>query len=244
MNLPLAGCTVVVTRERRGELGRLLDQRGANVVHVPLIRIDDADPAELERAWGCEPDWLIVTSAAGAERVGAAAAARPHVRLAAVGTATADRLAELAGRPVDLVPDRQVADALAAVFAAVNEHPQRVLVAQADRAPGTLVERLVSSGHEVTPVVAYRTALRHPEPHELHAIADADAVILASGSAARSWADTLGDRIEHIPPLVVAIGPTTAEVASKSGLKVTHVAADHSLAGVVDELIDAWTSSR
>lgn len=244
MSQPLAGCTVVVTRERRGELGHLLDQRGATVLHVPLIRIDDADPVELEQAWGCDPDWLIVTSAAGAERVGAAAAVRPDVRLAAVGTATADRLAELARRPVDLVPTRQVADELATAFDARNERPQRVLVAQADRAPATLVERLVSAGHEVTPVVAYRTALRHPDPDELAAIAEADAVILASGSAARSWADTIGGRRALLPPLVVAIGPTTAAVASKSGLKVTHVAADHSLAGVVDELTNAWTSSR
>lgn len=242
MTTPLAGCTVVVTREERGELGRLLDERGARVVHIPLIRVVDADPDELAAAWSCEPQWLIVTSAAGAERVGAAAAARPTVRLAVVGTATAQRLAELAGRPVDLVPDRQLAEELAAAFNARHDRPQRVLVAQADRASTTLVDRLVAAGHEVTTAVAYRTELCPPDPDGVASIEAADAVIFASGSAARSWAATLGDRVDLIPPLVVAIGPTTAAVAAESGLKVTHVAADHSLVGVVDELTRAWAS--
>ena len=40
----LAGCRVLVTRERLGELGRLLGERGADVVHVPLIAV--TEPAD------------------------------------------------------------------------------------------------------------------------------------------------------------------------------------------------------
>ncbi len=57
----------------------------------------------IRRFWlrrGCpEPDWVIVTSAAGAERVAADVATRPGVRLAAVGTATAQRLARIVRSP-------------------------------------------------------------------------------------------------------------------------------------------------
>ena len=38
------------------------------------------------------------------------------------------------------------------------------------------------------------------------------------------------------PPIVVAIGPTTADAAERLGLKISSVAADHSLAGLVTEL--------
>lgn len=245
MKPKLLGCTVVVTRERRGELGRLLDRQGANVVHVPLIEVVDADPHDLASAWSNDPDWLIVTSAAGADRVAGEVARRKGLRLAAVGGATARRLELLAGRPVDLVPGRQRADALVEEFIRANHDPQRVLVAQADRAAPTLVDRLVSAGHDVTAVVAYRTRVRTPDVVDRESISAADAVVFASGSAAQGWADAFGDgAAEALPPVVIAIGPTTADVAARFGLKITHVAADHSLAGVIDVLIRAWAVPR
>nr|NKB41164.1 uroporphyrinogen-III synthase [Ilumatobacter sp.] len=127
MTQPLSGCTVVVTREQRGELGRLLEVQGAEVLHVPLIEVVDADPTALAEAWRSEPDWVIVTSAAGADRVAADVAARPGISLAAVGRATAVRLEQRCGRPVDLVPDHQLARALVAEFVARNDQPRRVL---------------------------------------------------------------------------------------------------------------------
>jgi uroporphyrinogen-III synthase len=61
--------------------------------------------------------------------------------------------------------------------------------------------------------------------------------VLASGSAAESWANAVAGRNPELnPPITVAIGPTTAERARKLGLKVCGVAADHSLEGLVDEL--------
>lgn len=242
MTSPLRGCTVVVTREQRGELGRLLDQAGATVVHVPLIEVVDADEREMRAAWAAEPEWVVVTSVAGADRVGAELARRLDVRLAAVGTATAGRLAELAGRSVDLVPSRQLAEVLVEDFNRRNPESQRVLVAHADRAAATLVDGLRSAGHEVAAVVAYRTLLRRPDEAELSSIGTADAVVFASGSAALGWAEALGDRAgDRLPPIVVAIGPTTADTAAGVGLTVTHTASDHSLAGVIDTLVTAWT---
>jgi uroporphyrinogen-III synthase len=231
---PLAGKRVLVTRERPGELGRLLTERGAEVVHVPLIAA--VEPADGGRALRTELDrlarydWLAVTSAAGSERVGAAARSVPSLRLAAVGTTTARVLAELAGRPVDVTPGRQLASELATAIDAASEGGMRILVAQADRAAGTLAEDLTAAGHDVTTVTAYATVL---VPPERDAVGAADALALASGSAAQSWVDALGT---HAPAVVVAIGPTTADIATELGLKVDGVAADHSLVGLVGEL--------
>lgn len=243
MTLPLLGCTVVVTRERRGELGRLLDEAGARVVHVPLIEVVDGDLDGLGTAWSTSPDWLIVTSPAGAERAVPGVLAHPATKLAAVGTATAGRIEELIGRSVDLVPERQLAGALVDRFVERNREPSRVLVAQADRAAPTLADGLRAAGHDVTVVTVYRTLTRALEPADLWRLAGADAVIFASGSAARAWTASLGDRaLDALPSLAVAIGPTTAAEAVDAGLRVTHTAGDHSLVGVVDELIRAWSA--
>lgn len=243
---PLDGCTVVVTRERPGELGRLLTDAGATVDHVPLIEVvDPIDRRPLGDALARleEFDWLMVTSAAGAERVGATAQ-HADVRLAAVGTATARRLSDLAGRPVDLVPSRQLAAELAAEFDRSGHAPARILVAQADRASSVLGESLRAAGNDVTEVVVYRTRLREPTDDERRRIATADAMLLASGSAATSLMGSLGQGAPSaLPPIVVAIGPSTADAAVRSGLKVTSIAADHSLDGLVNELTTRWRTA-
>ncbi len=231
----LAGCRVLVTRERPGELARLLIERGADVVHVPLIAVVDAPDGgeQLHEGLRCLDtfDWLVVTSPAGAERVGAAARRTSGIGLAAVGTATAKVLAELAERPVDLVPERQLAAVLAAEFARRNPSPQRVLIAQADRAPDTLAEALRAGGHDVTTVTAYSTVLVEPNRD---AVAAADILVLASGSSAESWVAALG---ATRPPIVVAIGPSTAAKSRELGLKVDGVAAEHSVVGLIDEVV-------
>jgi uroporphyrinogen-III synthase len=224
-----------VTRERPGELAELLRARGAAVIHVPLIATCEPvdGGAELRATLSVLHtfDWLVVTSAAGAERVGDAAARSPDTRLAAVGSATARALRSAAGRPVDLVPGVQRADRLAEeLVAALGPVPKRVLVVQADRADDTVTERLAAARHLVTTVVGYRTVLQTPDPS---ALAGADALLLASGSAARAWVGAVG---VDGPPIVVAIGPTTAGVAEQLGLKVTATATDHSLDGLVIEL--------
>jgi uroporphyrinogen-III synthase len=225
---------VLVTRERPGELAALLEARGATAVHVPLVQVLDPVDAgaalrrELDRL--AEFDWLVVTSPAGAERVAAAAADVPSVRLAAVGTATARVLGDAVGRPVDVVPATQHSQGLLDELCAVAEPAQRFLVAQADRAADTLASGLRRAGHRVTSVVAYRTVLRVPDHG---AIEGADAVLFTSGSAALAWFEAFGDQT---PPIVVSIGPTTTAVAARLGLKVTSTAADHSLGGLVAEL--------
>ena len=243
MSGPLEGCTVVVTREHRGELGRLLDAAGATVVHIPLIEIADVDEvrrARLAAAIGDHPDWVIVTSAAGADRVGAVAD-DPMIRLAAVGTATAARLAAIAGRPVDLVPERQIALSLVEAFVAHVQQSQHVVIAQGDLADDRLAVDLASWGHTVDVHLAYRTLVRVPPDDERRSVGVADAVLFASGSSAQAWVEAFGETADRqLPPLVVAIGPTTRAVAEELGLKISHEAAEHSLAGIIDELTSAW----
>ncbi len=220
--MTLAGRRIALTRPEPGALGDRLTTLGAQVVHVPLIAIDDpADGgAALRRALARlrSFDWLVVTSANGARRAGPAACGQPTVRLAAVGRATAGALADAAGRPVDLVPAVERAEGLLAAFPTA---PSRVLVAQADRASRALADGLSAAGHTVEVVVAYRTVERAPTADESDALATVDAVVLSSGSAASAYASSVGTAAR---PLIVTIGPVTAGAARRCGLTVAEVA--------------------
>lgn len=229
---PLSGRRVVTTRERRGRLDSLLAGAGADVVHVPLISIAPAPAGPLDVALAelGTFDWLVVTSRHGAARVGAAAAAHPGVRLAAVGSSTAQVLEDLAGRRVDVTPERQTG---ADLVRALSGRTGRVLVAQADRADDTIAAGLGAHGFTVESVIAYRTMLRTPNRRELVAIGGADAVGFASGSAVDAWVDAVG---VDTPPVAVAIGPTTAAAAERRGLEITHVAADHDIEGLAEAM--------
>ena len=147
MTSPLAGKRVLVTRERPGELGAMLEARGAIVVHVPLIEIrepDDGGGVLRRELAGCGTfDWLVVTSAAGAERVGACGSVTRRVSLAAVGTrhrTGAGRSGRPARRP-DRPRSRRARHWPTSLDRALSRRRSRMFVAQADRAEPTLVDR-------------------------------------------------------------------------------------------------------
>jgi uroporphyrinogen-III synthase len=235
---PLVGRRVATTRDRPGRLDELLVRLGAEVVHVPLIDIIDPPGDELATALADlhDVDWVIVTSQHGAARVADAVAGHPRLRTAAVGTRTAEVLAATTGRSVDVVPQRQTAVGLLEAMPAPEPGRNRVLVAHADRAEPTLVDGLRARGFDVRAVIAYVTRLRAPSAAERTVLGSVDAVAFASGSAAQAWAETIGT---WTPPHVVAIGPTTARVARRFGLQITAEAADHSIEGLVAEVVDA-----
>ena len=227
---------MITTRDQRGRLDSLLAANGADVIHVPLIVIEDAPDGGLALDQALADldsfDWLIVTSRHGARRVGAAAG-HPSVQLAAVGTSTAAQLAESAGRRPAVVPERQTAEALVDAMPSVTRDGRRVLIVQADRADDVVASGLRSRGYQVTTVVGYSTQLRTPSGAERRAALAADAVVFASGSAASAWAVAFGT---VTPSVVVAIGPSTRDVAAAAGLAVTHVASQHSVEGLVWEV--------
>lgn len=227
---PLRGVSVVITRTRAQNepLRMLLEQRGAEVVELPLIEVVDASDggAALERAVSnvAEFDWLVVTSPNGAERVARLLSAderRPMV--AVVGDATARAL----GCEATLTADPATAAALAEQF---PDGAGSVLLVQGDLADDTLHRSLTAKGWRVTRVEAYRTTATRPSSDVIETATRADVVLFASGSAVRSWHDCVG----VAPRCTVVIGPSTADVARSIGFEVAEVAAPHSLEGLVE----------
>lgn len=234
MTAPLAGRTIAVTRgeKRNDPLAVRLRELGAHVLEVPSIAFappvsyEPLDEAlrELSRF-----SWAVFASATGVERTLQRAAELrigaedwAPVKLAAVGPATAERLA-LELRVPDLVPAEArgsaLADALAPLVAG-----RAVLVPRAEEGRPELVEGLLRARAEVCAPVAYRTVALEPEA--LLPLAEAlqrgeiDAVAFASPSAVRSVLAALGPGAARILGRVVlaAIGPTTSGALRAAGL--------------------------
>ena len=208
----------------------MLAELGATVTHVPLIAIERLAVPDLRLAGAA---WLVVTSQHGAEAVGALARDHPDVRLAAVGTHTAQVLAELAGRAVDLVPARQTAVDLVEAFPAGRG---RVVAALGDLAAPTLAAGLAGKGWQPEVSVVYRTHLETVDPAVRAVLLRADAVAFASGSAVSAWVAAVGTAT---PPVVVALGPTTRDAAERAGIAVTRMAATYDVDGLAAAVVEA-----
>ena len=200
---------VIVTRprEQAGPLVARLEANGHEIVECPLIEIERISEEPIDAA-GYE--WLIVTSPNGADEI--ARRGRNLPRVAAVGPGTAERLREHAIEP-DFVPRVSSQDGL------LDEFPEttgRVLFAAAEGARRRPIDAL---GADFVPL--YRTRLLAPDPPA------GDAVVLASGSAARAYAAIGGGAP------AVTIGPQTSQVARSVGLDVAAEADSHDLDGLV-----------
>ena len=247
---PLFGVRVVVTRARAqaGELSTRLRDRGAEVVEVPTIEIVDPPDggAGLDAALAAvhEYDWLVLTSANGAARVCARlrdGRDLAGVRLAAIGPGTA---AELRRHHLeaDLVPPRYVAESLLEVFPDPPlDRAGRVLLARAETAREVLPEGLRARGWQVDVVPAYATVAASLGERARAALAQAEVVCFTSASTVENFVAAFGP--DAAPPLVAAIGPITATAAREAGLSVAVEAAEHTLDGLVDALVDHLGSS-
>ncbi len=236
MGSPLDNRSVVITRSisQNESLRRLLETRGARVVEVPLIAITEPEDEGRERDEVLQHfdqfDWIVVTSPNGADCVApflvashAAGDAERFPSLAAVGEATARSL----GVTVTMTAHPARADVLAEQFPTGTGS---VLVVQGNLADDSLSSSLRSKGWAVTQVVAYRTVQLRPTREMMLPAMAADVLLLASGSAATAWFDAFG---KTTPPFVVAMGPSTAKVASALGIDVTAVAPEQTLESMI-----------
>ena len=235
----LHGKRIVVTRpvNQSVTLIDLLKRHGAVPLHVPLIEIcapsDNGISLRREVANLDTFDWVVVTSANGASAISGElnklnTTNRPHI--AAIGKATNNALGSIA----DFVPSAARGDVLAAEFPSERG---RVLLVQAESTDGVLAASLKARGLDVIEVSAYQTRMVRPDPDAIAEAIDADALVLASGSAARSWVQNAGT---HAPPIVVAIGQSTAAVSKSIGISIMQVTAEPTPACVVETLADIF----
>jgi uroporphyrinogen-III synthase len=104
------------------------------------------------------------------------------------------------------------------------------LVVQAQETSGEVVRILCDRNMVVDGVAAYKTTHCSLTDSQVAEIQTADAVLLASGSAVRSWCKQAGPKVNG---KVVAIGEPTQRVAAECGMTISAVAREASTAGVV-----------
>ena len=208
---------VIVTRpkDQAGPLVTRIEALGHEVVECPLIEIVSTgdDPVDTTGY-----DWVALTSPNGAEEF-ARRRRGPLPKLAAIGPGTAETL-RAHGLEVQLVPRVSTQEGL------LDEFPRpsgRVLVAAARGARRALIDGL---GADFLPL--YETTLLHPAEAPA-----GDLVVLASGSAARSFGALGAD----VP--AVSIGPQTTRAAEHVGLRVVAEAKTHDLDGLVEAVAAA-----
>lgn len=254
--LPLRGKSVVVTRaaSQAASFCGALRRLGARVIPIPAIAFErpsswapaDAAIDGLERY-----DWAIFTSVNGVNHFLERLDASPQdlrqlpKRIAAIGSATADRLRELHLK-VELVPDQFVAEALAAAFLERDMRGSRVLLPRAEEARSVLPEQLAAMGAEIDVVPVYRTvvpeASRQLAERAWSADPVPDWVTLTSSSTARMLAQMVPlDRLKRSK--LASIGPVTSATVRELGLPIAVEAQRFTTDGLAEALCIAVTGA-
>jgi uroporphyrinogen-III synthase len=249
-NLPLFGKRILVTRTRSqaGMLSEMLAQRGAEAIELPTIEIGPIDDhSELDAALRNlgRYEWVVFTSSNAVRavfdrlRIIALDARAFHgAKVATIGSATADRLAEH-GIAADFVPDESVSDGIVDGLRCRGLASGRVLLPSADIARGALAEGLSALGATVDRVAAYRTLPAGGAEASLRdIIADGvDVATFTSSSTATNLVRLLDGSVDRLSQATIAcIGPITATTARELGLKVDIVASEHTVPGLVRAL--------
>ena len=247
----MKGKRIIVTRapHQATELGKLLCSRGAEPLFYPCITIappENVAPldAALQAAVADDFDWLVVTStnavlvlAKRLEELRLAPANLSNIAIAAVGPATAEAVQNLLGLQVTVVPDKYVAESLAAALRSTS--PAHMLVLQADIARPTLAQELITAGAKVTAVAAYRTVQGRGGINLAAMLADSqiDAITFTSSSTVRNCMRRLeaeGGNPSHLAGICLAcIGPVTAQSVQDLGFSVAVAPTEHTLEGLV-----------
>jgi uroporphyrinogen III methyltransferase / synthase len=250
---PLSGVRVLVTRtrEQASELSGVLRELGAEVVEAPAIRVEPprswtAVDRAITRMRDGRYEWVVFTSANGVRmffaRLRAArldARAFGGVRVAAVGTGTADALRGFGISP-DLIPSTFTTDAIGKAF---PRGKGSVLLARADKTEPGLEEALRAKGWTPERVTIYRLrAVARLSPAVRRAVlgGEIDVLTFASGGTVRAFMRLLRAK----PPRrvkVAVIGPVTARAAKAAGLRVNAVAREHTIPGLAAAAVAAVT---
>jgi uroporphyrinogen III methyltransferase/synthase len=249
--LPLFGRRVLITRPV-GEAGPAADDvaaLGAEALIAPMVRIEppvDYGPLDRAIAGLAAFDWLVFTSLNGVHgfldrlaEAGRDLRALGHLRLAAIGPATAEALARR-GLRADVMPAAYRSEALAEALSPLVSGC-RVLLARADRGRPLLREALERVA-DVEQVAVYRNLDAEALPAEVAARLAAgtiDWVTLTSPAiAARFFALLPEAARSHVGRSIrmATISPVTSAAVREHGFDVAAETPVHTWPGLLDEL--------
>ena len=249
---PLFGQKIAITRpaaQADAQIQRAFEL-GAQPVLMPAIRIipvDDWSEVDSTLQRLAEFDWLVFTSVNGVHALlsrlwetGGDARSLAGLRVAAIGTSTADALAEFQIR-ADLIPEEFRAEGLAKALCPLASN-QKVLWARASRGRDVLPRELEKVGATVEELVVYQNLDEETLSDAALAAINAgelDWIGLSSPSIARSIAELLPEsaRTESASsPRIASISPVTTAAAKDAGLPVHTEATTYTWEGIFEAI--------
>ena len=248
---PLFGKTVLVTRARSqaSKLTARLEQLGAKVIETPAIRLEA--PADGYKALDeaiarlADYQWLIFTSANGVERffdrllaAGKDARALGYANLAAIGTATAEKLKQY-GLVADVIPQEFRAEGIIEALKGKLPPHAKILLPRAQEAREILPEKLRELGAAVDVAPAYQTVCGDVDGEALReqlAGGVIDLVTFTSSSTVRNLIQILGSAAPLQTVKTACIGPVTADTARQNGVEPDMVADTYTIDGLVETI--------
>jgi uroporphyrinogen III methyltransferase/synthase len=255
---PLFGKRVLVTRPRyqSAELVERLEAMGAEAIEAPMIRIEPPDNFEALDAACARADtfdWIVFSSTNAVDAFLGRLLLSPfdlralgHAKLCGVGSATAERLARH-GLKLDVMPAEYRAEALVHALTQTGDLAgKKILLPHADVGREVIADELRKHGAQVVEVVAYRTVPTDPEregqPDVYRMLLEGriDVVTFTSPSAVRNMVSVLGaepavDLLRKT--IVAAIGPVTAEAATRSGIETSVVPDKYTVPALVNAIV-------
>lgn len=258
---PLSGRSVIVTRTAAQALSLVepLEALGAEVLAFPVLETVDPEdwtPVDSAIANLASYDWVVLTSTNGIDRflrrfkvAGGSREAILSVKFAAVGSATAEKLARH-GLPPALVPADFRAEGLVEAFRALGAGPGwRVLIPRAEEARELLPDALREMGCEVDVVSVYRTQVAVPDPGVIARLREGsvDAVTFTSGAIARGFVSAIeGEGLDPRKVMdrltVASIGPVTTDELTRLGYSADVEATVSTMSSLVDALAMHYTA--
>jgi uroporphyrinogen III methyltransferase / synthase len=252
---PLFGHRVLVTRPRSQaeELLRRIEHLGGVPVYFPTI--DIAPPTDLapfdqaiQTLISGGYDWLIFSSANGVSaflrrllHLGYDLRKLSQVRIATIGTKTAEALAEFHLHP-DFVPSKSVRSEGFVEALTPEVRGQKLLLARGEQGREELREGLTQIA-DVTQVSVYRQIdTLDPDSEAIMALRRGEIrfVLLSSSNIARSFLsivdETILGRIERGEIQLVTISPETAMVFEEPRIPVAGVAHPHTMEGMLQAM--------
>ncbi len=248
---PLFGKRILVTRARSqaSKLTAKLENLGAEVLEAPAISM--ADPADnyaaLDKAIGHVADyhWLIFTSANGVERFfarlfksGKDARALGYAKIAAIGSATAEKLKQY-GLVADVIPQEYRAEGVVEALKGKLPPHAKILIPRAEEAREVLPDTLREMGAEVEVAPAYRTVCGQVDGEALAAELKEgriDLVTFTSSSTVKNLVNIIGSAEVLKDVKTACIGPVTADTAKSLGVEPDIIAKEYTIDGLVEAI--------
>jgi uroporphyrinogen III methyltransferase/synthase len=251
---PLMGKRIVVTRarEQASELIKLLSDLGAECLEYPTIKVVlPAKEAPLNLAVQnlAAYDWIVFTSINGVSfffkrlfAAGKDVRALGRIRTAAIGPATAKRLADF-GLFSDIVPDTYRAESVVEAFRKEDIGGKMILLPRAQEARPVLPAELRKMGAEVDEVTVYVTEpVRDNVDQLLEQLENKaiDLITFTSSSTVKNFKKLIpsADFNRLLDGVAAAaIGPITAETAKNLGFEVHIVADSYTIPGLCEAIL-------